>query len=220
MTGSPPAWLDRAVSAAGVGERLSNMIPFLSVGLLSLPTTRLEGQNVLLRPPVVADWEGWSDLRGVSRHFLTPWEPAWPADTLTRTAFVRRVRRHANDWHDDLAYNFLSFDRVSRALVGGLSLGNLRRGVAQTATIGYWVGEPYARRGYTSEAVRLALGYAFDTLTLHRVEASCLPDNVASRSLLTKLGFTCEGLARGYLRINGSWRDHLVYAILKDDPRG
>jgi len=196
------------------------MIRFLGAGLLSLPTVRLEGTRVVLRPATLRDWSDWAELRARSRDFLTPWEPAWPPDTLTRSSFSRRVRRQGNEWRDDLAYSFLTLDKETETLVGGLGLGNLRRGVAQTATLGYWIGQPHARRGYTGDAVRLALDFAFDHLGLHRVEASCLPTNLASKGLLTKLGFTCEGLARGYLRINGAWRDHLIFAILSDDRRG
>ena len=80
------------------------------------------------------------------------------------------------------------------------------------------MGESYSGRGYMSEAVRLLLSFAFDTLGLHRVEAACLPHNRASRRLLAKLGFREEGLARRYLCINGRWQDHVTHAILRDDP--
>ncbi len=192
--------------------RFLNLALFQGGGPLSL-----EGQRVLLRPPEARDWSAWAALRARSQNFLTPWEPAWPPDSLTREAFSRRMRRQLAEWQDDLTYSFLTIERNTAMLVGGLSLGNIRRGVSQTATIGYWVGEPYARRGFTSEAVRLALDYAFDQLDLHRVEASCLPANLPSRALLGKLGFTCEGVARGYLRIKETWQDHLIYARLKED---
>ena len=196
-----------------------SMIRLLGAALLQGPTVRLEGERVTLRPPGVRDWSAWSALRARSRNFLTPWEPAWPADTLTRASFNRRVRRQMAEWRDDLTYSLLTFERGGETLVGGLGLGNIRRGVSQTATLGYWVGEPYARRGYTAEAVGLALDYGFGELELHRVEASCLPNNAASRALLHKLGFTCEGMARGFLRIEGAWRDHLIYGVLKEDWR-
>ena len=196
------------------------MIRLLGAALGSGPAVRLQGRRVVLRPPEPRDWSVWAALRARSRGFLTPWEPAWPVDSLTRSAFNRRVRRQMAEWRDDLTYSFLSFERETGALVGGLGLGSIRRGVSQTGTVGYWVGEPYARRGYTTEAVALVLGYAFGELELHRVEASCLPNNAASRGVLDKLGFTREGLARGYLRIEGAWRDHDIYAMLKEDWRG
>jgi [ribosomal protein S5]-alanine N-acetyltransferase len=197
------------------------MIRFLGSGLLTNPPTlQIDGGLVTLRPLTLRDWNAWAELRGQSRDFLTPWEPAWPVDSLTRSAFARRVRRQANEWRDDLAYSFLTLERQTDRLVGGLGLSNVRRSVSQCATLGYWVGEPFARRGFTGAAVRLALDFAFEDLSLHRIDASCLPENQASRALLETFGFTCEGLARGYLRINGTWRDHLLYGLLREDWKG
>jgi ribosomal-protein-alanine N-acetyltransferase len=193
------------------------MMRFLGGGALASPSLRLEGDRIAIRPPTVRDWSAWAELRAISRDFLTPWEPAWPADGLSHGTFTRRLRRQASEWRDDLGYAFVTCEKDSDRLVGGLALGNVRRGVAQMATLGYWIGQPYARRGYTRVAVRLALDFAFDHLDLHRIEASCLPTNQASRGLLQSLGFTCEGLARGYLRINGAWKDHLLFALLKED---
>lgn len=193
------------------------MIGFLRGGLLGSPSVKLEGRRVLLRPPAARDWKEWAELRGRSRAFLTPWEPTWPADALARDAFLRRTRRQIQEWRDDEAYSLLVFEKLGGALVGGIGLSNVRRGVAQTATLGYWVGEPYARRGYTSEAAALAVDFGFDQLGLHRVEAACLPTNLPSRGLLEKVGFLQEGYARGYLRIDGAWRDHVLYAMLRED---
>src|SRR5450631_3735020 len=125
------------------------------------------------------DFEAWADLRAQSRAFLTPWEPTWPSDDLTRAAFRRRVRRNHQEIANDEGYPFLIF-RDDDVLAGGLTLGQVKRGVVQTATLGYWIGLPYARQGLMSAAVRAAAVYAFATLHLHRIEASCLPHNVAS----------------------------------------
>ncbi|WP_247889164.1 GNAT family N-acetyltransferase [Azospirillum brasilense] len=172
------------------------------------------------RPPLRRRWREWADLRADSRAFLTPWEPTWPADALTRAAFGRRLRRQAQEWRDDQGYSFLVYDRATDRLVGGLGLTNLRRGVAQMATLGYWVGQPYARNGYMAGATRLVLDFAVGQLGLHRVGAACLPTNAPSRGLLEKVGFTHEGYARGYLRIDGVWRDHVLYAILREEWQG
>jgi len=196
------------------------VIPLLQTGLLSPPAVRLEGERVFLRPAQPRDWREWAELRERSREFLTPWEPTWPADALTRASFLRRVRRQAAEWRGDEAYSFLVFERDSAKVAGGIGLTNVRRGVAQMGTMGYWVGRPFARRGYTSEAARLTLSFAFGQLGLHRVEAACIPTNEASRGVLEKVGFRHEGYARGYLRIDGRWADHLLFAILRDDWRG
>ena len=149
--------------------------------------------------------------------FLTPWEPTWPSDDLTQASFRRRVRRNHQEIANDEAYAFLIF-RDDDVLAGGLSLGQIKRGVVQAGTLGYWIGAPHARRGLMSAAVRAVTGYAFATLRLHRIEASCLPHNEASIQLLERTGFTREGYARAYLRINGVWQDHLLFGLLENDP--
>ncbi|WP_395665182.1 GNAT family N-acetyltransferase [Methylocella sp.] len=178
----------------------------------------LRGDGVYLRPPEMRDYEDWSALREASRGFLVPWEPTWPSDDLTRTAFRRRVRRHQQELESSESFAFLVF-RDDDALLGGLTLGQVRRGVVQAATLGYWIGEPYANRGYMTKAVRAVVGFAFGALRLHRVEASCLPHNGPSTRLLERVGFTREGYARAYLRINGLWEDHLLYGLLESDPQ-
>ncbi|HJU20583.1 MAG TPA: GNAT family protein [Stellaceae bacterium] len=180
---------------------------------------RLIGERVYLRAPERGDYEAWAGLRARSRNFLAPWEPSWPSDALSRTSFRARVARYAEDWRIDQAYNFFVFSHEDD-LLGGIGLSNIRRGVAETASLGYWVGEPYARQGYMSAALPLVLDFAFGRLHLHRVEAACLPSNVPSRALLAKTGFHQEGLARQYLCIQGRWQDHVLFAILREDWGG
>lgn len=180
-------------------------------------TPAVSGNGVTLRLPQNTDYAAWAALRGRSREFLTPWEPTWPVDDLTRTAFRRRIRRYTEDQRNDLAYAFLVFRDSDGALVGGLTLANIRRGVAQAGSIGYWVGAPFARQGYMTAALRTLIPFSFGTLRLHRLEAACIPSNTASIRLLEKTGFTREGYARQYLCINGIWQDHLLYARLRDD---
>jgi ribosomal-protein-alanine N-acetyltransferase len=182
------------------------------------PLPAILGEGVTLRTPQMADYVEWATLRETSREFLVPWEPTWPADDLTRGAFRRRVRRYAEDQRTDQAYAFMLFRNSDDKLVGGLTLANIRRGVAQAGSLGYWMGVPFVRRGYMTAAVRAIIPFAFGTLRLHRLEAACIPANAASVRLLEKTGFTREGYAREYLCINGVWQDHLLYARLKDDP--
>ena len=158
-------------------------------------------------------------MRAQSRGFLTPWEPTWPPDDLTRGAFRRRIRRYQAEIREDHAYPFFIFRLVDGSLVGGLTLSNVTRGMTQSATIGYWMGEAYASRGYMSAALKAVIPFGFDTLGLHRLEAACLPSNAASMRLLEKLGFQKEGLARGLVCINGRWQDHFVFAFVATDPR-
>jgi ribosomal-protein-alanine N-acetyltransferase len=190
---------------------------FRSVSL-NESTPTITGAGVMLRVPQMGDFAEWAALREQSRSFLVPWEPTWPEDDLTRSAFRRRLKRYADDQRGDLAYAFLIFRTGDNAMVGGLTLANIKRGVAQAGSIGYWVGAPFARLGYMTAAVRALIPFSFKTLRLHRLEAACIPTNAASVGLLEKTGFTREGYARSYLCINGIWQDHLLYARLASDP--
>ncbi len=175
----------------------------------------LEGEGVRLRPPRMADYVAWAELRRDSRAFLQPWEPTWPADDLTRAAFRRRLSIYGRDQDTGQGYPFFIFRKSDGALTGGVNLRDVRRGVSQSGAIGYWAGEAFARRGHTGAAVRAVADFAFGRLGLNRLEAACVPENTASRRLLERAGFSHEGMARAYLKINGAWRDHLLFGRLR-----
>ena len=183
----------------------------------SEPLPTIDGEAVYLRAPQMSDYAEWATLREASRAFLTPWEPTWPADDLSRSAFRRRLRRYAEDQRADQSYAFFLFRKSDHALTGGLTLANVRRGVAQAGSLGYWIGEPFARRGLMSGAVRALVPFAFGSLRLHRLEAVLDGMQAASIRLLENAGFSREGYARQYLCINGLWQDHLLFARLASD---
>ena len=182
-----------------------------------MPPVRLAYGQMVLRPPVESDWQEWSSLRSSSSEFLKPWEPDWAPDTLTRIAFRRRLRGYARDWNRDRGYAFFIFHAENGGLLGGVTFNNVRRGIVQTSSLSYWIGQCHVGQGHMTEAMQAALRYGFDYLNLHRIEAACVTNNEASRRLLEKSGFRREGMARKYLRINGHWRDHYTFAILLDD---
>jgi ribosomal-protein-alanine N-acetyltransferase len=179
----------------------------------------IQTERVLLRTPQMGDYPAWAELRTQSREFLTPWEPLWASDELSRASFRRRIRHYLRDLREDMGYALFIFAAPTGALVGGLTLCNVRRGVTQACTLGYWIGASYARQGYMTAAVEAVIPFVFDSLELHRLEAACLLTNTASIRLLEKTGFAREGLARRYLRINGVWQDHLLYGLLDTDVR-
>jgi ribosomal-protein-alanine N-acetyltransferase len=187
------------------------------------PDADIRGARVYLRYPTMPDYAAWAELRALSRQHLTPWEPQWARDELTRSSFRRRLRLAQREVRDDLGYAYFIFAPSASGgpltLVGGLNISNVRRGVAQSASLGYWIGAPYAGCGLMTDAVRAATHFAFASLRLNRLEAACLPSNVASARVLAKAGFKLEGRARQYLKIDGRWQDHDLYALLRDDPR-
>ena len=175
---------------------------------------RVEGEGVSLRPPRAPDYAEWRDLRNASRTHLQPWEPTWPADDLSRMAFRRRLNAYARDREAGCAYPFFVFRNSDDALTGGITLSNVRRGVAQMGSIGYWCGHPFIRQGHTLAALKAISEFAFRTLGLHRLEAACIPENAPSRHLLENAGFSEEGYAKAYLKINGVWRDHVLFGLI------
>ncbi len=180
----------------------------------------IHGKDVYLRYPRIADYHFWAALRGESREFLTKWEPVWAEDELTRGAFRRRIKRYHKETRLDSAYVFFVFRRSDDTLMGGCTLSNVRRGVTQCCALGYWIGARFSRQGYMRDALQSLIPFVFKTLGMHRIEAACVPENEPSRSLLGKLGFREEGLAKRYLLINGEWSDHIQFALLEDEtPR-
>jgi [ribosomal protein S5]-alanine N-acetyltransferase len=189
----------------------------IALPFLRRATPALKGDRVTLRLPQTSDYREWAALRAASKAFLEPWEPRWAPDELERSAWRQRLSRYLEDHASGTALPFFIFENASGSLIGGITLGNIRYGVAQTGQIGYWIGERYAGRGLMLEAVILIVGHAFGELRLHRIEAACIPDNLRSLRLLEKAGFQREGLLRSYLKINGVWQDHYLYALVAGD---
>ncbi|QQA44138.1 GNAT family N-acetyltransferase [Pelagovum pacificum] len=181
---------------------------------------RLETERLTLRPPQHADFTPWSTLRRVSADFLKPWEPTWADDHLTRKSFTNRVYWAQRAIAGGTEIPLFLIRRSDQALLGAITLSNIRRGPAQAGTTGYWIGQPHARQGYMQEAIEAVVHHAFHVLDLSRIEAGCLPENTPSRQLLEKCGYKYEGVAQSYLQINGRWRNHVLYANLRSDRRG
>ena len=216
---------------AGISERFSAVAPFFSI-LLPLQCAHLHspipskgcrplydplqtGKTVLIRHPAMADRDEFLKLRQSSKRFHQRWEVTPPKgfDPYGSEAFTR-FQMTANL---DRMQRYLVCRTEDEAIVGAIELSEIVRGAFQSAYMGYWVGSAFARRGYMSEGIDLALRYVFREMKLHRVEANIQPTNKASIALVEKVGFTREGYSRRYLKIAGRWRDHERWAILKDD---
>lgn len=181
---------------------------------------RLETERMTLRAPLHADYRAWAALRADSQDFLTTWEPTWARDHLSRKAFTNRVYWAQRSIANQSALPLFLVRRSDDMLLGAITLDNIRRGPAQAGTTGYWIGQPFARQGYMKEAIEAVVHYAFRTLDISRIEAGCLPENTPSRRLLEQCGYKYEGVAQSYLQIDGRWRNHVLYANLRNDRRG
>ncbi|MGF0536987.1 GNAT family N-acetyltransferase [Agrobacterium sp. ES01] len=176
--------------------------------------------TIHLRLPRHSDFRQWQSLRRESQSFLQPWEPAWRADDLFERSFRARVLRNEQEFSSGSAVPLFLFRQSDNVLLGGLTIGLIRRGAARTCMIGYWMGERHSGRGHMFAALGIAIPYIFRELELHRIEAACIPDNEKSIRLLQKSGFQREGILRDYLKINGQWRDHAIFSRLSSDAEG
>ncbi|MDX2484930.1 MAG: GNAT family protein [Pseudodonghicola sp.] len=188
--------------------------------LLAKRKLRIETERLTLRPPTHSDFRPWSALRLESRDYLTRWEPSWAVDHLSRKAFTNRVYWAQRSVSNGSALPLFLIRRDDNALLGAITLDNIRRGPAQSGVLGYWTGAAFARQGYMREAIGAVVHHAYAQLDLSRLEAACLPENAASRGLLESAGFKYEGVAQSYLQIDGRWRTHVLYAALRSDRRG
>ena len=180
----------------------------------------IETERLSLRLPEMADHATWARLRREGETFLREWEPNWSVDHFSRKAFRNRVYWAWRARDEGRALALFLVRRRDAQLMGAITLDNIRRGPAQSATIGYWIGPEHARQGYMTEALQAVVHHAFNALDLSRIEAACLPENTPSRGLLERSGFKYEGVAQSYLQIAGRWRNHVLYANLRNDRRG
>lgn len=181
-------------------------------------TPVLHHEGLVLRAPVLADYDEWRAVRLESRKFLKPFEPRWTEVDLSQRVFRNRLRRGHKQSISGTEFTFFIYvaDEGTLRLAGGVTLSNIRRRVAQQVNLGYWMGVNDAGKGVMGRAVATVLPFVFNDLDLHRVHAACLPDNIASRRVLEKNGFKEEGYAENYLKIDGGWRDHVLYGLTSE----
>ena len=183
------------------------------------PELILQGKNVELRAPHYSDFDQWRSLRESSKTFLELWEPKRGSEFFKRNAFNNRVRWARKSSKAGQAYQFFIFDKFE-TLLGSITIENIRKGPSNAATLGYWLGKKHTGKGFMKESVLAIIDFCFNKLNISRLEAATLPENKPSRGLLEKVGFKYEGVGQSYLQINGRWRNHVLYGLLRNDRRG
>lgn len=185
---------------------------------MTLPD-RIDGRLVAIRAFAPEDVEELTDLRTRNREFAGPWEPRRSESFYTAAGQRAELLRDLHDWSSDRTYAFAIVDLDTGRMRGRIALANVVRGAWENATLGYFVDEHSGGRGYATEAVTLALRFAFGPCRLHRVQAAVMPHNGRSRRVLEKNGFRHEGHAERYLHLDGAWRDHELFAITVEEYR-
>ena len=183
----------------------------------SLEPIEIPETNLLLRAPVSRDYQAWKQIRHDSREFLEPWEPKWPDNDLTRLGYRRRLKRYEKERELRTGETYFLISQPTNTPIGGISVSNIRYGVARNCNIGYWMGEEYSGKGYMKLTVIAIARHIFGDLKLCRIEAACLPNNERSSKLLESIGFEREGILRKYLEINGVRHDHILFSLLDSD---
>lgn len=178
---------------------------------------RLHTGSIYLRPLHEEDAAELVELRLRNHEFLQPFEPIRPASHLTLAGQQEQIAQAVKDFANQSAFAFGVFLQESDQMIGRVALSNVARGVWQNATLGYFLDKAFNGRGYSTEAVKLALQYAFTEAQLHRVQAGVMPHNLGSIRVLEKNGFRYEGRSLRYLQINGVWEDHNMYAITVEE---
>jgi ribosomal-protein-alanine N-acetyltransferase len=186
---------------------------------MSAAAIRLYGRRLMLRPLQPNDWPQWAEVRQRNEQWLTPWEPLRPANLLDptrdREAFMSRCSARDRDRQMGVAYGFGVF--VGNELAGEINLNNVARGALQSGTVGYWIDRAQAGQRYTAEGVVMVAKFAFEQLRLHRLEICIVPRNSNSRRVMEVLAIREEGVALRFLEINGTWEDHVRYAITAEE---
>ena len=177
------------------------------------------GSEMCIRDSQYSDFDQWRNLRENSIAFLELWEPKRGNDFFKRNAFNSRVRWAKKSSKAGQAYQFFIFDKFQN-LLGSITIENIRKGPSNAATLGYWLGKQYTGKGFMREAVLTIVDFSFIKLNISRLEAATLSENRSSRRLLEKVGFKYEGVGQSYLQINGRWRNHVLYGLLRNDRRG
>jgi ribosomal-protein-alanine N-acetyltransferase len=174
----------------------------------------LTGNKISLRFFEEQDAQALLDLNVRNREFFQTYSPIFQEETYTFEGVRHLIQEAASDREADKNYSFGIFSRGSNELVGEISLARVVRGPLQRCMIGYSLDSRHNGKGYATEAVSLAVEFAFIELKLHRVEAGVSPNNAGSMRVLEKAGFHKEGLEQKGVLINGSWKDHFIYAII------
>ena len=177
----------------------------------------LPGGKLQLRAPQSSDYLAWKQVREASREFLEPCEPPWAYNPFPRLGFRRRLKRYAAERELKMGETYFLVSLKEDCPIGGISISNIRYGASRACSLGYWMGEQHAGKGYMKKCVLAVSDHIFNDLGLCRIEAACLPDNRRSSHLLEHAGFVREGFVRKYLEIDGKRRDHVLYSRLKED---
>ncbi|SMQ64784.1 Protein N-acetyltransferase, RimJ/RimL family [Bacillus sp. OV166] len=201
---------ENALKVNGIHYNDEHMVLHLKSGKRD---SSLKGENIYIRPFSTEDAQALLTLQTVNRSFFEQFSMERNDDFYTVESQLNRINIYEEDSKNDQTYTFGIF-KNDGLLIGTINLFQVLRGSLQSAFIGYFLDEKHTGKGFTTEAAKLLVKYAFNKLKLHRIEAGVMPHNIGSIRVLEKSGFHKEGIALKNVKINGKWEDHQVLAII------
>ena len=181
----------------------------------------LSSDRLLLREMTLRDQLAWIDLRNANAMWLKPWDPTNPLGAPEPMSFRQMLAAKRAAAHAGTGYSWVmtlpQLHSKNPPIIGQVSVSGIQYGAARTASIGYWIDSSHAGFGLMPEACALVIDHCFQTLALHRLEINIRPENAASLRVVQKLGFRDEGLRKGFLHIDGAWRDHRTFALNREE---
>jgi ribosomal-protein-alanine N-acetyltransferase len=203
-----------------VHQRVDGPVAVVSAMLRTSAVRSLElsGRRVRLATLLESDYPAWLEVRNRCRDWLVPWEPrskGAPLPAEDQASFTARCAMRERERQLGSGFGFGIF--YEGRFAGEVTLSSIQRGPFQNGAVGYWIDKDVAGLGLTPESVVVVLQFAFETLRLHRVEVAIIPRNAASRRVADKLALRNEGVALGFLEINGNWEDHVRYAMTAEE---
>ncbi len=178
---------------------------------------RLDSTRIYIRRLEMDDLHPLLDLRVRNREFFQPYEPHTPDSHYTLEGHKEILEKVQRSWENDTGYGFGIYLSSNNQLIGRVNVSNIVRGAWESCTMGYFLDETCNGQGYTTEAVKLAIKFAFGPADLHRVQAAAMPRNKGSIRVLEKVGFRYDGFSEYYLKINGMWEHHNLYSITREN---
>lgn len=172
--------------------------------------------SVYIRRMKETDAASLLDLRRRNRAFFQPFEPVRTERDFSMAGIQDTLAQDQLHWERGSGYGFGIFGRDDERLVGRVNLSNVVRGAWENCTVGYYMDREAGGRGWMTEALGQAVGFAFGEAGLHRIQAAVMPRNLPSIRVIEKSGFRYEGLAEYYLKINGVWEHHRIYSLTRE----
>jgi len=149
--------------------------------------------------------------------FFKRWIPLYEPSFYNLESQINKIKNEKDLFDKKIQMSLYIFKKdFENQILGNVSVFNIDRVVSQSGFLGYMIDKDEIGNGFASEAAEKIIDYLFNEINLHRIEASVIPENIASVKILEKLNFKKERCSKNYLQVNGKWEDHLRFAKINE----